>query len=444
MLVYLLLLVQYSLLAQKTDTAQLSRAKWTTHFQLTVVSQGHPSFKAAYSGPNSLADTAESGVTSITSTLFIGRKLWKGAAVYFNPEIAGGKGISKATGIAGFPNGETFRIGDPTPTLYVARAYLQQHIALANAHYQAIADDANQLGGSIPDSRITLSAGKFALSDFFDDNVYSHDPRSQFLNWSLMSNGAWDYPANTRGYTLGLVAELVQPGWALRIGTAQVPVKANGPVLDKKITRANGETAELEKTYTLYHQPGTIRLLAFYNVSRAPSYTTTLDQVKAGDSSNLPIISGDEAGKQFGGKKFGWGISINQDLSSNIGSFFRASWNDGKTATWAFTEIDKSISGGLHFNGKMWKRQNDHLGAAFVINGISADHRDFLRAGFHGFMVGDGHLNYGSEGIIECYYAAQLFQHIVLSADYQFVNNPGYNKDRGPAHIFALRGHIEF
>jgi high affinity Mn2+ porin len=430
--------------AQQADSMRSTSSNWTTHFQLTVVSQNHPSFKAAYSGPNSLVDTAETGITSVTTTLFIGRKLWKGAAFYFNPELAGGSGLSKATGVAGFPNGETFRIGSPAPALYVARAYLQQHIALGNAHDQPVSDDVNQLGGYVPDSRITLSAGKFALSDFFDDNLYSHDPRSQFLNWSLMSNGAWDYPANTRGYTVGLVAELVQPGWALRASVVQVPAKANGPKLDSKIGKASGETVEFEKSYSIHHLPGTVRLLGFYNTSRAPGYKDAIAKAAMGDSSSADVISGAVQGDRFGGRKFGWGISLNQDIAENIGGFFRASWNDGKTATWAFTEIDKSISSGLHFNGRMWKRPNDHFGAAFVINGLSRDHRDYLRAGLHGFILGDGQLNYGSEGIIECYYAAQVFPHMFLSGDYQFVNHPGYNKDRGPVHVFALRGHIEF
>ena len=160
-------------------------------------------FHAAYSGQNSLADTVESNALSLTTTLFIGRKLWKGAAFYFNPEIAGGEGFSGAKGIAGFTNGETFRIGDPTPTLYTARAYLQQQIPLKGSSYKDVDDDINQVAGKVPTSYINISAGKFAISDFFDDNKFSHDPRTQFLNWSLMSNGAWDYPANTRGYTIG-------------------------------------------------------------------------------------------------------------------------------------------------------------------------------------------------------------------------------------------------
>ncbi|RFM25624.1 carbohydrate porin [Deminuibacter soli] len=417
---------------------------WTMHFQLTAVSQSHPSFKAQYSGPNSLVDSAEKGLLSVTTTLFAGKRLWKNAAVYFNPEIAGGSGMSGAKGIAGFPNGETFRIGNPAPALYVARAYLQQHIALANATYVQANDDINQVQAMIPDRRITISAGKFAISDFYDDNAFSHDPRTQFLNWSLMSNGAWDYPANTRGYTVGLVAELIQPGWAIRLSGVQVPKKANGPELDGKIFKANGETLEFEKSYTLGKRAGTVRLLGFFNTTQAPGYRATIKQTQQGDSTNVPVFTGDADLQHYGGSKWGWGVNANQDISDNTGVFFRASWNDGKTATWAFTEIDRSISGGIHINGNGWKRPNDHIGAAIVVNGISKDHRDFLASGLHGFIIGDGQLNYGSENIAEVYYAAQLFKHVIFSGDYQFVSHPAYNKDRGPVHVFAIRGHIEF
>lgn len=435
-------IVIFSKVQAQTDTA--GKNGWSMHFQLTAVSQSHPSFHARYSGPNSLADTSEKGILSVTTTLFAGRKLWKNAAFYFNPEIAGGAGLSGARGVAGFVNGETFRIGNPSPALYVARAYLQQHFALANAKYEQVADDVNQVAALVPDRRITISAGKFAISDFYDDNAYSHDPRSQFLNWSLMSNGAWDYPANTRGYTVGLVAELVEPGWAIRLSGVQVPKKANGPDLDGKIFRANGETLELEKSYHIHQLPGTVRLLGFFNNTQAVGYRNVIDQTKAGDSTNVPVFTGDADLQHYGGSKYGWGISANQDLSKNIGAFFRASWNDGKSSTWAFTEIDRSISGGVHITGDWWKRKDDHIGAAVVVNGISKAHQAFLASGLHGFIIGDGALNYGTEDVFEFYYSALLFPHIIFSADYQFVNNPAYNKDRGPVHVFAIRGHIEF
>lgn len=416
--------------------------KWSAHFQLTVIKQGHPSFNAAYSGNNSLSAGAEKGALSLTGTLFLGTQLWKGAAIYFNPEIAGGSGISSTKGVAGFPNGETFRIGDPSPAFYVARIYFQQTIALPNSSYEKADPGANQLRGDIPTSRLTISAGKFCIADFFDANSYSHDPRMQFMNWALMSNGAWDYPANTRGYTSGIVVEMVKPGWALRLGGTVVPKMANGPKMDWKIGKAHSQTMEIEKNWKGGH-PGVVRLLAFRNVSQAPSYKTTFQEIKMGDSSSIDVYTGEKEWKRYGGVKFGFGINAEQDISKTLGLFFRAGINDGKTATWAYTEIDKSISAGLHIKGNGWRRPDDEIGAAGLLNGLSKDHRAFLQAGLYGFIIGDGKLNYGPESIAEFYYQAKLTPFLFAAVDYQFIKNPAYNKDRGPAHVFGARVHVE-
>ena len=420
-----------------------SSKKWSYHFQLTAINQTHPSFNAKYSGNNSLSNEGESKKLSLTTTLFLGHKLWKNAALYFNPEIAGGSGISSAKGVAGFTNGETFRIGSTEPVLYIARLFYKQHIPLKNTAYEMVASDANQVEEKIPTSRLTITAGKICLSDFFDNNAYSHDPRSQFINWSLMSNAAWDYPADTRGYTQGLVAELIEPSYAIRFSSVLVPRKANGLQLDYKVTKAHSETVEIEKIFKTKH-PATIRLLAFHTVSQAPTYNTTLAEVKNGDSTSVYVYTGQVEWKKYGGVKYGFGVNAEKEISNNCGAFLKASWNDGKTATWAFTEIDRSVSIGLHIKGNSWKRPSDNIGLAQVINGISKDHQAFLHAGLYGFIIGDGKLNYGAEAITEIYYKAQIASSLFISADYQFVNNPAYNKDRGPVHVFAIRGHIEF
>lgn len=416
---------------------------WSVHFQLTAIDMGHFAFPAAYSGPNSMVDTPEHNVTSLTTSFFLGRKLWKGAAIYFNPEVSGGRGLSHATGMAGFPNGETFRIGDPAPAIYTARLFFQQNIPLGHTGYIIQEDDVNQVRDSIPIQRLTLSVGKFSLDDFFDDNEFSHDARSQFLNWSLMSNGAWDYPANTRGYTFGLVAEFFLKGFAVRGSIAAEPRQANGPDMDQNIGKYHGLTLEAEKPISIGGQPGTIRVLGFTNLTRAVGYNEFLQQAKQGDSSNAGVFTGETLSHEHGAKS-GWGLSANQHISDNVGVFVRASWNDGRTNTWAFTEIDHSVSAGLQLFGKLWKRPYDVFGAAGVLNGISAGHQAFLKAGFTGFMIGDGNLNYGHEGVFEAYYLCRLFPHVFLSADYQWAHNPAYNKDRGPVNIYAFRGHIEF
>jgi len=427
---------------QKEDSTKIQN--WNYHYQLTAIKQGHLAFRAAYSGENSLINTSEKALLSVTSTLYLGRRLWKGAIIYLDGEIAGGSGISSTKGVAGFPNGETFRIGDPSPTLYIARGFIMQDIALKNSRYENNEPGSNSLAGKRPSSRITISAGKFAISDFYDNNKYAHDPRVQFLNWSLMSNAAWDYPANTRGYTSGIVVEIIKPGWAIRLSGVVVPKMANGPKMDWKINKAHSETLEFEKSWSINQLPGTVRLLGFHSLSQAPTYKHTLTEVKMGDSSSLDVYTGDREWKKYGGLKYGFGLNAEQDFTNDIGMFFRSSWNDGRTATWSYTEIDRSSSIGVNIKGKQWKRADDNIGIAGVINGISPDHQAFLKAGLYGFIIGDGNLNYGKEGIFEFYYCAQLANSLWATIDYQFINNPAYNKDRGPVNVFAVRAHIEF
>ncbi|HLK27173.1 MAG TPA: carbohydrate porin [Puia sp.] len=438
----LFLLIYFHLSAQENG-ALLKDSSWSFHFQLTIISQAHSGFKSLYSGNNSLADSVELGATSITSTMFIGRKLWKGAAIYLNPELSGGKGLSYALGVAGALNGETYRIGDPSPVLSIARLYLQQSISLDKKNYDDVDEGINQIKDKVPSSRIQLTGGKFSMSDFYDRNSYSHDPRTQFMNWSLMSNGAWDYPANTKGYTFGLIAELIKPTWSLRVSSVAVPKIANHPEMEYKFSKAHSETAELEKKININKRKGAVRLLFSYTASRAPTYQQGMDALKTNDTTLLNVISGNGEGSSYGGKKTGLALNIEQELTDAIGAFARIGWNDGKHATWAFTEIDQTLQLGLSFKGTRWKRNDDVAGIAFVANGISSDHRDFLKAGGYGFIIGDGNLNYGHESILEAYYNAKIYNWFWLTFDYQFVNHPGYNKDRGPAHVFGIRGHVE-
>lgn len=420
-----------------------TNAKWTTHFQATVISQKHAGFRSLYDGKNSLADTVEPTATSLTSTLFLGRSLWKNAAFYFNPEISGGNGLSFAIGSAGALNGETYRIGEVKPQLFIARAYLQQHIPLANTTYEKVSEGINQVAAEIPTSRITISAGKFAIADFYDDNRYSKDPRKQFFNWSLWANGAWDYPANTRGYTFGLIGEIVKPTWAIRVSSVAVPRIANFHLMEYN-SHAHSETLEFEHNITVGKQPGTIRFIISNTYSQAPSYKEGLNAIANNDTFLLNVIQGIEERKSYGGRKFGLGINIKQQLTNNFGFFSRLGWNDGKHATWAFTEIDNTVNAGISLKGMKWKRPDDFFAIAVVSNGISKDHRAFLKIGGYGFIIGDGNLNYDRETIIETYYSTKLTPFFWLTFDYQFVNNPAYNKDRGPVHVFGIRGHIEF
>ena len=426
--------------AQSTDTLKHG---WTNHFQLTFIAQKHAAFHSKYSGQNSLADTAEPAAKSITATLFMGRKLWKGASFYFNPEISGGNGLSFTKGVAGALNGETYRVGAVAPSVFIARAYLRQIFKLGNADYEEVKDDENQIEGKVPSSRITISAGKFAVSDFFDNNTYSKDPRTQFLNWSLWANGAWDYPANTRGYTFGLVAEFIKPNWALSISSVAVPRIANFHLMEYN-DKAHSETIEWKHKFFINKTPGAVRLTISNTNSKAPSYAEGMKALASNNAFLLNVIQGVVENNTYGGRKFGLGLNAEQRLTMNIGVFARVGWNDGKYVTWAFTEIDRTANFGLSFNGSLWKRPNDNFGIAAGVNGISNEHRQFLAAGGYGFIIGDGKLNYGHEGIMETYYNAKISNFWWLTADYQLVNHPGYNKDRGPVNVLAIRGHIEF
>ena len=440
----LIQIFKITIASAQTNVDSTKEIKSTNHFQLTVISQGHLAFRSLYSGKNSLPGNAEWGATSITSTLFLGRKLWKNGAFYFNPEISGGNGLGSSLGVAGALNGETYRVGNPTPSVFIARAFFQQQIPLSKGSFENVEDDVNQIKDKVAAKRITISAGKFAISDFFDGNQYSHDPRTQFLNWSLMSNGAWDYPANTRGYTFGIVTEFVKRMWTLRLASVAVPSIANSPKMEYDFTKAHSETIEIERKITLNNNPGTVRLLFSEMYSRAPSYQSGLKAIETNDTDLLKVISGEAKGKNFGGKKYTIGFSGDQQLNHWLGIFLRAGWNDGKDATWAFTEIDQTLSAGLSVKGTLWKCPNDVFGLASVMNGISPEHKAFLKAGGYGFIIGDGNLNYGHEGIIEAYYNTHVTKFFTLGLDYQFVNNPGYNKDRGPVNAFAVKGHVDF
>lgn len=410
--------------------------KWSFHLQATVIPQYHFNFTAKYSGNNSL-QTSEPAKTSFTNTYFIGRKLWRNAAAYFNPEIAGGEGLSKATGIAGFPNGETFRIGSSTPKLYIARAYIEQKFSLSS-HTQLLEDDQNQLREHAPSAYIAVRAGKFSVADFFDDNIYSHDPRTDFMNWSLMSAGAWDYPANTRGYTNGLVLELKKPLWALRTAVVQVPSSANGQQLDTRISGAFGTVLEAGKTFAVRRGKNiVIRLGGFYNKARMGNYREAIDTAIARLSAP-DIIST----RRYSRDKKGFYLNTEYN-TKNGGGFLRYSRNDGNNETWAFTEIDESFSAGISFNGKSREKASDKWGIAFVRNGLAKYHRAYLQQKGYGFIIGDGNLNYGTENIMEAFYSYAITRlHLFLSLDYQFVLHPAFNKDRGPVHVVALRMHL--
>ena len=247
-----------------------AEGRWTIHFQATSIGQHHGSFRSLYEGENSLPPHPESRV-SLTATIFLGFRVNRHVELVVNPEVAGGKGFGMVTGIAGFTNGEIPRVSSATPTLYPARAFVRTVWALG-PETEFVENGANQIAESVPVKRFTTITGKFAVTDYFDSNTYSHDPRKQFMNWSLMYNGAWDYSADTRGYTMGTMEELKMKNWSLRVADVMEPTTANGPTFDTRVAKNRGDMVEWERRYTPRGRFGAVRILGFANREDAGTY----------------------------------------------------------------------------------------------------------------------------------------------------------------------------
>lgn len=419
-----------TLFAQDSDNKKLS-----LHVQATVIPQYHFKFNSPYSGANSLIPK-EGVKASLTTTLFINYHPFKNTYIIFNPEAAGGKGLSKTLGIAGFPNGEIYRVGNPAPQPYIARLYVEYRFPLTNRR-SVRSVEPDSVKRVVPSEYISVSAGKFSITDFFDGSDISHDPRLQFLNWSLMASGAWDYPANVRGYTMGVVGQAFLNNWKIRTAITGVPIEANGKELQFKGKDAVGTALEVERDNLFKKNDNfytNVHLGVFYNRAKMGSYQESLKLAQVAPD----IISTRLYGRS---KKGIYGIVDNH--FGDFLHFVRASYNDGKNETWAFTEIDRSIATGISLKGNLWKRENDMFGIAAVVNGLSSGHRSYLAAGGYGFLIGDGRLNYGTENIIESYYSFNAFNGMFISPDYQLVIHPAYNKDRGPVSIVGIRLHYQ-
>jgi high affinity Mn2+ porin len=416
---------------QATDS--LKEEQFSVHGQSTVITQYKPSFSAKYNGTNSLIPQSETQI-STTYTLFLGAGLWKGASVYFNPEVAGGSGLSSSLGVGASTNGETYRISNAAPSFELARLYFTQVFPLSKETINQVSDQ-NQLSGKLPISYISFTAGKICVSDFFDLNSYSHDPRTQFMSWALMSNGAYDFPANTKGYTPSIVIQWVTPKNELRYDFSLLPNTANGMVMNWNIGQAGSQTLEYTRNYSLSGQKGDIRILSYLNICNMGNYDESIAL-----NPSAPDI---KATRRDGRTKYGFGINAEQAFSSDLGAFIRAGWNDGNNETWVFTEIDRTLSIGLSAKGIRWNRPEDNIGLATVVSGLSSEHLNYLKNGGLGFELGDGHLNYSPENLTEFYYSFQMSKNISVTGTYQHIINPGYNKDRGPADVLSLRVHLQ-
>ena len=410
--------------------------RWNLFYQATSVGQYHGTFHSPYSGQLSLQDYMERDV-SLTTTLFLGLRLTKNTALYFDPEIAGGKGFSGVDGLANSSNGELPRVATATPKPYLARLYVTHDFGFGK-ETEATKSDENQLAGQRPLIRYTISAGRFTLTDFFDDNRYSHDPRTQFLGWGVMFNGAWDYPADVRGYTWGWVHEVHLRKWSFRYASAAMPRVANGLRLDRRLLRNRGDVYEAEYRPTLGKHPGVIRFLAYQNRAFAGTYADAIHQATVSGAAPDVTLT-----RRNGTLKYGFGLSMDQEITADLGVFATLGWNDGKTESFAFTAIDRLATGGVSVNGRRWRRPKDVVATEITFGGISGVHALYLARGGYDFSIGDGRLQYAPETIWETYYNAKLFPGFFAAFDLQHAANPAYNQDRGPVWIPSIRLHVE-
>jgi high affinity Mn2+ porin len=417
------------------DPSRGEQEEFSVHFQSTMVTAYHPAFYAKYSGPHSLSPSEETA-TAFVSTLYADRRLWPGGELLFNPEISGGKGLSSTLGVAAFPTGIVYRVGDPAPAVYIARLAISQTFGLGGGRVTNEAGP-NELADVRDRDVFAITVGRVSVEDVFDGNRYSHDATERFFNWALFASGAWDYPADTRGYTWGVMADLAVDWWSARAGIALEPKAANEAAMDWRILKSHGLMAEYEARYTVNGQHGALSTLLFLNSARMGSYQEVLNDPARYDNSIIET-------RQDGRLKYGVAMSLEQQLRHGTGSFLRLSINDGATESWAFTEIDRSAATGIVQDGALWHRDRDEFGAAFVINGLSSLHRAYLAGGGLGFILGDGALNYGPEMLFDTYYKLSLADNVSFSAIYQPIINPGYNRDRGPVHVITGRLHVSF
>ena len=418
------------------DSWAIDPNSWNVHGQLTYIEQGYPTFRSPYQGANSLTGGSQIQ-NSMSATAFVGYRPWEGTEIYVNPELMQGFGLSDTLGVAGFPNGEAQKADFPIPRIDIARVFVRQTFGLGGDQ-ETIKDGPNQIAGKQDISRITITAGRFAVIDLFDGNSYSHDPRVDFLNWNMYCCGSYDLTMDKISYTWGAAVELNQKNWAIRGGYFLVPTVSNVDTFDTQIPEHGEYIGELELRYALFAQPGKLRLMGWANVANMGSYAEALAMPVS--TPNYPDITQTRQPRT----NYGFVANIEQAISSDLGIFSRASWSPGLVEIIGWTDCDESFSFGTVLKGTAWGRPDDKIGAGGVMEGLSPIARAYFAAGGLGILIGDGQLNYRPEKIFEAYYAYGLNKWATLTFDYQFIDNPGYNADRGPVSVFSGRLHAQF
>jgi len=411
--------------------------------QTNFIFQAHPDFHADYSGKNSLSPDYDKA-TSRVVTLYTGVRLNNSTELLVDIEEAGGAALSTGLGLAGNTDLDIVRNPQLSKAPYLARAIIHKVFALSKdkienqRSYLSLFDE-------LPRRRLEIRFGKFSLPDFFDQNSVGSDTHFQFTNWSVDQNGAWDYAADTRGYTVGVAADYEDRNWGFRFAEALLPKVANGIDLVYRPWQVHAENWEYELRHgVIPKKSGVVRLLAYTNYANMGIYRIANQQF-LDHSSPQPETVPEIANHPFHvTRKYGFGVNIQQNLTRNFTAYARWGWDNGKTESFAYTEIDSTFNQGVGANGALWHRKQDRAGIAFVSNGIKKDHQVYLADGGLGFLLGDGTLNYGREKIVESYYTAHVWRGIYIAPGVQHIDNPGYNRDRGPVIVPSLRAHVEF
>jgi len=421
--------------AAAADAALAAPENFAIHGQLTYTEQAASDFYSPYTGPNSLPPKANDETVDLS--LFMGARMWSGAQIWINPEIDQGFGLNGTLGVAGFPSGEAYRVGEDQPYLRLPRMFVRQTLNLDD-NRESVEPAQMQLGGSRSPNRWVFTLGKIAVPDIFDTNRCAHDSRNDFLNWAALDAGSFDYAADAWGYTVGAAAERYKGSWALRFGIFDLSNIPNSTDLEPAFHEFQYD-AEIEKGFDIGGRPGKVRLTAFDSRGRMG----LLDEAVAlAESTGMPVNIA--AVRQYR-SRLGASLNLEQELAADLGVFARVGKAAGNVEAYEFTEIDRTLSAGMSLQGARWARAEDTVGLAGIMNGISAAREQYLNAGGLGILIGDGKLPHpGNEKIIETYYSLALLHLAHLTFDYQYIVNPAYNRDRGPVSIYALRLHAEF
>jgi high affinity Mn2+ porin len=407
---------------------------FAVHGQFTYVDQQTMGFNAPYRGTNSLSPNA--GAETTDATIYLGARPWSGTEIWLNGELDQGFGLDDTLGAAGFPSGEAYKVGKNQPYFRLQRAFVRQTIDFGGAE-QKVEAAANQFAANHSDDRLVIWAGKFSVVDVFDNNQYAHDARGDFLNWTAIDAGTFDYAADAWGYTAGAALEWYFSSWALRAGLFDLSDVPNSARLDPGFHEFQTDF-EVEHRHEISGRPGRLSVTLF----RSRGRMGLLDQATGtGEAAGMPP---DIAAVRAYRTRAGASLSLEQQIAPQLGAFVRAGKAGGNVEAYEFTDVDRTLAVGLSLQGAGWRRGEDTIGLAAINNGISAARENYLNAGGLGILIGDGRLPHpGPEQIIETYYSAAVFKYVHITLDYQRINHPAYNRDRGPASVVAVRLHAQ-